>query len=817
MKMMAILLSVSLAVQAQTPAAKPFDLTIDNIMRGSAVYGYAPRALRWQPDGKRLFFDWKEYTEPIEKDFDTWVVDRDGKNLRRLSDEEKKDATPTDARWTRDHKRALFADEGDIFLYDGAKRRNLTRTTDNESSPRWTRDERHVAFVRGNNLFVMALDDGSLVQMTNIAGADEKGPNVDLWNDKDKSKSASQLWVEKEERKLIDTVDRRAKKREADEAKKKRENPRKPLKLEGKQSVADLELAPDEKSVFAFLRTEGGKTKRTIVPNYVTESAYTETIPGRTKVGDDEPATKLLRIDTATGESKPVDFGLPLAPDSGRDNAKSGATTPTTATPQDKKPEATQGQDKSGETKGEAAQAKAREVGIEDLLWSDDGSKGVAVIRSNDNKDRWIVAVDPANGKTRVLVTMHDDAWVNYRFTEAGWLKDSASVWYLSEQSGWGHLYTVPWVGGTPGGTPKALTEGKWEVGAAALSDDGKWFELTTSETSLHEHHFWRLPVAGVARVRVTSDPGFHDAVGSPDGGMLADIYSYTNKPPELYLQPMQAGAARTRVTTSPSPEFRAASWLDVPIVNIPARDGTQVPARFYKPPSPNGAAVVFVHGAGYLQNVHRGWSSYEHEYLFHHFLMAHGYTVLDVDYRGSSGYGRDWRTAIYRHMGGTDLDDQLDAAKWLVSHEGIDARRIGVYGGSYGGFITLMAMFTKPGTFAAGAALRPVTDWAAYNAGYTSNILNNPQSDPEAYRQSSPIYFAEGLQGALLICHGVVDVNVHFQDTVRLAQRLIELRKENWDVAFYPMESHGFVEATSWADEYKRIYKLFERNLAAR
>ena len=110
--------------------------------------------------------------------------------------------------------------------------------------------------------------------------------------------------------------------------------------------------------------------------------------------------------------------------------------------------------------------------------------------------------------------------------------------------------------------------------------------------------------------------------------------------------------------------------------------------------------------------------------------------------------------------------------------------KRIGVYGGSYGGFITLMAMFTTPDVFAAGAALRPVTDWAHYNHGYTSNILNVPQKDAEAYRKSSPIYFAEGLKGALLICHGMVDTNVHFQDSVRLAQRLIELRKENWELA---------------------------------
>ena len=130
---------------------------------------------------------------------------------------------------------------------------------------------------------------------------------------------------------------------------------------------------------------------------------------------------------------------------------------------------------------------------------------------------------------------------------------------------------------------------------------------------------------------------------------------------------------------------------------------------------------------------------------MFHHLLMSRGYTVLDADYRGSRGYGRDWRTAIYRHMGGKDLDDQIDGARWLVSEHGVDPKRIGVYGGSYGGFITLMAMFTQPDVFAAGAALRPVTDWAHYNNGYTSSILNLPQSDAEAYQKSSPIYFAEG------------------------------------------------------------------------
>jgi dipeptidyl aminopeptidase/acylaminoacyl peptidase len=199
---------------------------------------------------------------------------------------------------------------------------------------------------------------------------------------------------------------------------------------------------------------------------------------------------------------------------------------------------------------------------------------------------------------------------------------------------------------------------------------------------------------------------------------------------------------------------------------------------------------------------------------MFHNFLVDNGYTVMDIDYRGSAGYGRDWRTAIYRYMGGRDLDDQVDGAGYLVENCGIDPEKIGIYGGSYGGFITLMAMFTKPGTFAAGAGLRSVTDWAHYNHWYTSDILNTPMADSLAFVRSSPIYYAEGLEGALLMCHGMIDDNVHFQDIVRLTQRLIELGKDNWELAVYPLESHSFVEPSSWIDEYKRIFMLFEENL---
>jgi dipeptidyl aminopeptidase/acylaminoacyl peptidase len=435
-----------------------------------------------------------------------------------------------------------------------------------------------------------------------------------------------------------------------------------------------------------------------------------------------------------------------------------------------------------------------------------------------------LVRVNPESGASTVLDHVHDDAWVrdvgqNGSYGGGiGWLPDNRRLWFLAEHDGWMQLSTVDVIAEAPQRAP--ITTGQFEIDAVQVTPDGQHFLVQSTEAHPGERQVYSVPVSGGARTRLTPWTGAHAVEVSPDGAVLGLISSASNQPPEIYVMPHRAGGDRVRVTTSTSPEWRSRAWVDPQLVTYTTRDGQQVYARLYTPEMvgakrhPSKPAVVFVHGAGYLQNAHRYWSSYFREYMFHHVLASKGYVVLDPDYRASAGYGRDWRTAIYRWMGGKDLEDVVDGAAYLAASHGVDARRIGVYGGSYGGFITLMAMFTAPDAFAAGAALRPVTDWAHYNHTYTANILNEPQGDLEAYRKSSPIYFAEGLKGALLICHGMVDVNVHFQDSVRLAQRLIELRKENWELAVYPVEDHGFEHETSWADEYKRVIGLFDRTL---
>ncbi|HTC35504.1 MAG TPA: prolyl oligopeptidase family serine peptidase [Bryobacteraceae bacterium] len=778
MKRLALILLASLFAFQAEPAGK-FAFTIDNIMRGPGLYGYEPSGIRWSGDGARIYFQWKQASDPRIKPADTYAVARDGSGLRKLTDDEAKLAPPAVGNTTRDKGRTVYSRDGDVFLYDAASgtTRQITKTEDAETNPRFTHDEKRVAFTRGNNLYVIAINGdsgGAAEQMTDI-----RPPGTPPPGDEEKG-TASQEALKKDQKELFDVIRERAAEREELEARRKREHPRKPFILQTGQTVASLELTPDEKYVIATIREPATGAKRTIVPSFVTESGYTEDMASYEKVGDKQSLTRLAILGVGTGEVKWVELGLKAA-------------------------------DKTAD----------REVRWSEPLWSGDGTKAVVYARAMDNKDRWIFALDEETGKTRVLAHDHDDAWIDgpgigdpdEPGTETlGWMKGDRDVYFQSERTGYSHLYSVSF----EGGEARALTSGAWEVDSAILSTDKKRFFLVTDEADPGEQNVYEMSAEGGARTALTVRPGGHSVVPSPDDRWFADVYSYTTKPPELYAQEARADASAKKLTSSPASEFWEHPWLDTPIVTFRARDGATVRAHVYKPADyrKDGPAVLFVHGAGYLQNVHRWWPYYAREYMFHQFLMEHGYLVADVDYRGSAGYGRDWRTAIYRHMGGKDLDDNVDAARWMVSQYGADPKRLGIYGGSYGGFITLMAMFTEPDVFAAGAALRPVTNWANYNDEYTSDILNLPQTDPEAYKRSSPIFFAQGLKGALLICHGMGDTNVHFQDTVELVQKLIELRKENWQLAVYPVENHGFVEPTSWADEYKRIFDLFEKNL---
>ena len=818
-------------LQAQASATADFvpapargqalELSIRNIMRGPELVGEAPDDLGWSHDGRWLYFRWRPGGGEWDGDPELYRVQADGSGLERVPDTEARGAELVTGRGARsaDGRREVFASGGDLYLADrrSGEVRRLTETRDQESQPGFIPGEDAVLYRSGTNLFRLDLETGAVRQVTDIRSGNAP---------REESEAEGQRgFLEEQQVELFEHIRRqkaREEEREAREEAASGDEPE-PLYINNGERLQGMAPSPDGSFVLVSAVRQASDARRTSIPYWITESGYTEPRDVRTKVGDESGSARLGLLDTATGETAwlEADPDLLAARGAGGEADEAG-----------------------GAARGEGAhEGDGRVWSVSPRGWNDAGTRALLYHRSDDDTE-WVLSVlDPATGDVTIVARDRNDAWVGgpCGFGCVGWLpgdrgRGDGTVYYVSEETGYAHAYLV----NGDGTGRRALTSGEWELLDLEMAPDEDRFFITTNEGSPFDQHLGWLEFDG-ERTYLTAGPGRYEGTLSPDGERIAVVHDVANHPQELYLaevdeleeaveeaegeapegQRETMVDAMTRVTDSPTAEWASFPWIHPEIVRFPARDGVAIPARIYRPEdvggTPNGAAVVFVHGAGYLHNVHNYWSSYYREYMFHHLLAARGYTVLDIDYRGSAGYGAEWRTAIYRFMGGQDLTDQEDGARWLVANEGIDADRIGIYGGSYGGFITLMALTTGDQLFKSGAALRSVTDWAHYNEGYTSNILNDPQEDREAYVRSSPIYHVENFRSDqyLLILHGMVDTNVHFSDVVRYAQRLIELGKENWEFAVYPVENHGFVEPSSWTDEYRRIFELFERTIS--
>ena len=773
------LLWIASLAQAQTP------LSVDYIMRDPKWMGTFPAAHFWSSDSKQIYFNYNPEKNPTDSLYK--IEPAAGAKPMKVSVQEER-TLKKEAIYSADENLKLYKKGNQVLLEDLKKRK--TTTLFDWYGPleklKFLANENYISFSSDLNFYWFDRTTNRLEKLTSITNGSKPAKTKP-------AESGKINFLEKENLALLEEVRKRK------EAQKASQDYRASIReatteefvfyTEGK-SLTNLQLSADARYVTFSVFTPPAANKATKVPDYTAASGYTEDLNSRPKVGTAAGKVEIgiydLQRDTVYYVNTATLPGIKDAPDYRADY-----------------PERTW-------------EVKNRELSLTGPTFSPDGTKAVIQARAVDNKDRWIASIDLTTGALITLDRQRDEAWIGGPGIgwggTLGWLPDSKHLYFQSEESGYSHLYLVD----VTTKEKKALTSGKFEVFDPFLSKDKKFWYLTTSEVHPGERHFYRMPLMGGKMEQLTAMEGENQVVLSPDEKLLAIIHSYSNVPAELYVQENKVGVKPIRLTSGQSEEFKNYAWRDPKLVTFKAQDGALVPARLYTPdPSKkNGAAVIFVHGAGYLQNVHKWWSSYFREYFFHNLLTDLGYTVLDIDYRGSAGYGRDWRTGIYRHMGGKDLSDQVDGAKFLIQQQGVEAGRVGIYGGSYGGFITLMALFNHGDLFTSGAALRSVTDWAHYNHGYTANILNTPEEDPIAYRRSSPIYFAEGLKGNLLIAHGMLDVNVHFQDVVRLSQRLIELKKDNWEMAVYPVEDHGFVTPSSWTDEYKRILKLFNTTL---
>lgn len=813
------ILVITAALFSISVRAQNMQLTVDQIMKDPKWMGNSPANPVWSYNSKSVLFNWNPENRTADSIYKFDLNSKDP--VKGNYQDAQVNSAINNGNFNTTNTQIVYTYRNDLYLLDlkSNKTIQITKTEEAESNPSFFLNNEWIVFTKNQNLFAWSIAEGITQQLTNFARGAEApaaaagggfgagrggggrggGPVPVAASAPPRTEANKQdKWLQEQALRNSDILQERKRKTEERTAFLKTIRERDTLKIinVGDRAVQSMQISPSGRFVTYRLYTAPANVKNAIVPSYVTESGYTTDIPNRSKVGAPIGKYDFYIYD------KTKDTVIHVLVDSIPGSLE--------------QPEYM----KDYPSKTQQRRPVARNLTVGGLFWNDAGTSAMIDISAADHKDRWIMQLEPLTGNLSLADRQHDSAWIagpgiggGFGGNQTqGWI-DGNNYWFQSEATGYSHLYVY----NVQAKTKKALTSGNYEVQRSQLSQNKKMFYYVANEDHPGKQNWYRIKVDGTGKEKITSMPGGYEVAMSPDEKYIAYRYSYVNKPWELFIQENAPNKKPQQITfKAVSDSFNMYKWRDTKIFTITARDGQPIYARIYEPAAgkKNNAAVIFVHGAGYLQNVHYWWSSYFREYMFNNLLADKGYTVIDIDYRGSAGYGGKWRTGIYRFMGGKDLNDEADAAQYLVKELGIDKNRIGMYGGSYGGFMTLMAMFTQPDLIKAGAALRPVTDWAHYNHGYTSNILNEPVNDSLAYARSSPINFASGLKNHLLICHGMIDTNVNFQDAVRLNQRLIELGKNNWEMALYPLEDHGFVEASSWTDEYKRILNLFEREL---
>ena len=770
-------------------------ITLEQIMSDPDWMGRSPQSWYWGDDNQTIFYKQKRAGSPLSDLYRQATLDKEAEKVKLAQMHVVSDRN---AQRNKANTHEVYTFEGNVFVKELASLdvQQLTYTSAYEYSTMFLNNG-NVAYRVGNKFFEHDLSSNKIIELANLQL--KKDP---------KDSEESQSYIASEQHDLIAYValqKRNSELRKNQQEKLKAQNAtltKSDFYLGDNKRINHASLSPNgDKLIVSISSGESSQADSDIMPNYIADDGHIKAEKVRQRVADNRQYNdELFLLDLKSGQKFPLSYDV--LPGADEDVLASVKT-----------------ENYQREGKVYQSQKSPRNIHVmqanSPIQWHENGKQVAVLLEAWDNKDRWLTTVNLMENKLESQHRLHDDAWINWSFNEFGWLKGDNTLYYLSEETGYSHLYSK-----NLAGKAKQLTRGQFEISDVSLTQDKSRFVFKANKKHPGIYEIYQVDIKSGQFSALTDLGGMNDYALSPDDSTLLIEHSTVAMPPELYVKALKDDATAIRLTHTVSEKFLSMPWTAPSVVAVPSSyQDEPVYSRVYLPKdydktADKNRAVMFSHGAGYLQNSHLGWSGYFREYMFHSMLVQQGYVVIDMDYRASAGYGRDWRTAIYRHMGKPEVQDMRDGVNWLVDNANVDRQRIGTYGGSYGGFLTLMSMFTQPDLFQSGSALRLVSDWAYYNHGYTSNILNTPGDDAIAYERSSPIYFAEGLEKPLLINAPMVDDNVFFQDTVRLVQRLIELEKQNFETAIYPVEPHGFVQPSSWLNEYRRIYKLFENTL---
>jgi dipeptidyl-peptidase-4 len=438
-------------------------------------------------------------------------------------------------------------------------------------------------------------------------------------------------------------------------------------------------------------------------------------------------------------------------------------------------------------------------------------SRRLAIQRLNRNQNKLdLLLADAATGKSLTLLTEQDRYWINVN-DDLHFLKDGKRFLWSSERSGYRHLYVY----GLDGKQIAQLTNGNWEVSHVDGLDEAKGVAyFTATEKSPTERHLYRVGLDGSGFARLTKEDGVHTINLSPTTDSYVDTYSNAMTPARQDFYRAD-GTKVAELNENKVPELAQYHLSPVEFSTVKARDGVSLNCYLIKPPNFDPAkkypVIVYTYGGPHAQVVLNAWGG--GNLLWHEMMAQKGYVIFALDNRGSAGRGHEFEESIHYHFGGPELSDQRDGVAWLQQQPWIDPLRIGIWGWSYGGHMTLHAMFEAADLFKVGFAGGPVTDWHFYDSIYTERYMGLPQQHETEYKESSPVSHVENFKGKLLIAQGTGDDNVHYSNTLSLINDLIAHGKYV-EVIAAPGRGHGVSDPPARKIVWTRVTQFFLDNL---
>jgi len=450
------------------------------------------------------------------------------------------------------------------------------------------------------------------------------------------------------------------------------------------------------------------------------------------------------------------------------------------------------------------------DIYIPRVNWLKD-SKHLAIQRLNRAQNTLdLLIADAATGKTRTAITETDPDWINVS-DDLYFLKDGKRFLWSSERSGYRHLYLYD----LDGKQLAQITKGEWEITALNAVDESKGLVyFTATEASPMERQLYAAGLDGSGFLKVTKDSGTHDVNFAPNAAAFYDTYSNAATPPRQNLHRADGSRIAT-INENKVAELADYGLSPMEFLRVKSRDGVMLNASMIKPPNfdpqKKYPVLVYTYGGPHAQVVRNSWGGAN--FLWHELMAQKGYIIFSLDNRGSTGRGHAFETPLHLRLGAQELSDQRDGVQYLKSLPYVDGSRIGVWGWSYGGHMTLHAMFEAGDDFKVGFAGGPLTDWHYYDSIYTERYLGLPQKNEKGYEDSSPVKYAGQLKGKLLIAHGTGDDNVHYANTLSVVNDLIEAGKYV-EVLAFPGRGHGVSDPPARRVLMQRVTQFFLDNL---